>query len=304
MTESIPDRRPLAKALLATDMSARGDRALERALSIVADRDAHLVIVHVFEELEESTQSYIGHAAPSWRRPPDAAQMARLRIAQGLRADLGGAVEKATVLIGEGEPAEVIERVATSENVDVVVTGIARERLFASRPVILGKTVEQLLRRLQTPVLIVRNRARTPYQHIVVATDFSKASAHALEVALRFFPSRTLHLLHASVTPYVSRVSDPERHAEGFKEVLATDMEAFLAAIPFSESDRQRVMPSIEPGAPAQIVREYVQVHGADLVVVGTHGRGAVLEALIGSTAKSILASLPCDVLVVRRPSR
>ena len=157
---------------------------------------------------------------------------------------------------------------------------------------------------MQAPVLIVRHRARTPYRHIVLATDFSEPSAHALEVALRFFPSQTLHLLHASVAPYVSRVADPERHAEGFKEVVATDMEAFLAGIPLSENDRQRLKPSIEPGAPAQIVREYVQVHDADLVVLGTHGRGAVLEALIGSMAKSILESLPCDALVVRRPSR
>ena len=53
-----------------------------------------------------------------------------------------------------------------------------------------------------------------------------------------------------------------------------------------------------------QLVREYVQVSGADLVVLGTHGRGAMLEAIMGSVAKSILATLPCDALVVRGPPR
>jgi universal stress protein family protein len=58
---------------------------------------------------------------------------------------------------------------------------------------------------------------------------------------------------------------------------------------------------NIEPGGAAQLVRDYVHDRGADLVVLRTHGRGAVLEALLGSTAKSTL-SLPCDALVVRGP--
>ena len=40
----------------------------------------------------------------------------------------------------------------------------------------------------------------------------------------------------------------------------------------------------------------------ADLVVLGTHGRSAVLDVLIGSTAKQILSALSCNALVVRAP--
>jgi nucleotide-binding universal stress UspA family protein len=152
------------KILLATDLSARGDRALERAVAIAASQNAHLLIVHVFEELDESTLSYGRRAAPSWQQPPDIATIVKRRIRQGLGADLGDAIEKATLLIEEGDPAEVIERIAASERVDLVVTGIAGERLLASNPVILGRTVQQLLRRLPIPILIVRNRARSAYQ--------------------------------------------------------------------------------------------------------------------------------------------
>ena len=58
----------------------------------------------------------------------------------------------------------------------------------------------------------------------------------------------------------------------------------------------------IEPGHPQQIIREYVQMHGGDLVVLGTHGRGAVMEAFLGSTTKSILSTPPCDAFVVSGP--
>jgi len=288
--------------LLATDLSARGDRALDRAIAIAADSGAHLTIVHAFEEFAETTWSYGRHSAPSWRAPPDAIAVAKLRIRQGLRADLGDTIEKATIRIEEREPAELIEQVALSEHVDLIVTGIAREGLFDSRPVILGRTVEKLLRRVAYPILIVRNRARAPYGHILVTTDFSEASGRALQVALRFFPRQTLFLLHAFEVPYSGVISDPQRHLESFKETHAMQLAAFLESMVLPEEARRQLVPLIEFGQPAPLVREYVREQGADLVVLGTSGRGAMLEAVVGSTAKSILSSLPCDALVVREP--
>jgi nucleotide-binding universal stress UspA family protein len=292
------------KILLATDLSARGDRALERAVLIARRHDVPLIIVHAFEELDESTLTYGSRGVPSWRRPPDAASLMKQRIRQNLRADLGDAIEKALILIEEGDPAEVIERVASSERADLVVTGIAREGPFSRRPVVLGKTVEQLLRRLPVPILIVRNRARDAYQHIVVTTDFSEPSAHALQMAVRFFPTQPLHLLHAAEVPYSTLVDDSNRHAERYREVRAGELREFLASVFLPENDRRRLIPMIEPGPPGQIIRDYVQMHGGDLVVLGTQGRGAVTEAFVGSTTKSILSTLPCDALVVRGPRR
>jgi nucleotide-binding universal stress UspA family protein len=286
--------------LLATDLSARGDRALDRAIAIAADTGAHLTIVHAFEEFAEATLSYVRSPAPTWRAPPDAVAVAKLRIRLGLRADLGDAIEKATILVEEGEPAELIERVALSEHADLIVTGIAREGLFASRPVILGRTVEKLLRRLAYPILIVRNRARVPYGHILVTTDFSEPSARALQVALRFFPRQTLFLLHAFEVPYSGVIGDLHRHVEGLRENHARELDAFLDSMVLPQEARRQLVPLVELGQPALLVRQYVRERGADLVVLGTHGRGSMLEALVGSSAKSILASLPCDALVIR----
>lgn len=81
-------------------------------------------------------------------------------------------------------------------------------------------------------------------------------------------------------------------------------MRAFLASTFMSEDDRMRLVQLIEPGSPQHLIREYVQLHDADLVVLGTRGRGAIREALLGSTTKSILSTLPCDALVVRGPPK
>lgn len=290
------------RILVATDLSARCDRALERAVLMATDWQTPLTILHVFESSAEYSFPAIGHALPSWRRPPDAADLARQRIRRALHAEVGDAVEHATVLVEDGEPAAVIEQVAAQQRCGIIITGIARESPFASRPVSIGRTVEQLLRRASVPVLIVKDRARSTYEHIVVAADFSEVSGRALQAALRFFPLQTLHLLHAFEAPYASHTSDPAAYQMGYGATLTGDLDSFLGSIYLAPQDRRRLVPLIEHGQPAPLIQQYVRDRGADLVVLGTHGRGAVGEALIGSTAKRILESLPCDALVVRRP--
>lgn len=302
MSPSVSNHNPLRKVLLATDLSARGDRALERAVAIAMDRQAHLTVLHAFEDFDDTHLTYGVNRAPSWRAPPDAIELAKRRIREGLRAELGGAIEQATVLIEEGQPADVIERTVVSLGIDLIVTGIAREGPFSSRPVVLGRTVERLLRRVAVPILIVRNRPRAPYGGILVTTDFSEPSANALQVAMSFFPNQTLHVLHAFQLPGPAVLTDVRRQVEGFKQTHAMELARFLESMVLPAEARRRLVTLVEQGDPAQLVREYLRDQGADLVVLGTHGRGAMLEALIGSTAKSILSSLPCDALVVRPP--
>lgn len=304
MTTSSSNPGTLRRLLLATDLSARCDRALDRAIAIAAETQAHLTVLHAFEEFQEDSLTYGAHPTPSWRAPPDAAAIAKTRIREALQADVGDAIEQAAIRIEDGEPAEVIERVAKSEAIELIVSGIAREGLFASRPVILGRTVEKLLRRLPVPILIVRNRPRARYRSILITTDFSEPSAHALQVALGFFPGQIMHLLHAFDVPYSRSLADPHRHADSLRQTYAMELAAFLDSMVLPEDARRRLVTLVEPGGAAELVREYVRDHRADLVVLGTHGRGALAEALLGSTAKSILSSLPGDALVVRAPLR
>lgn len=294
MTQSSRQHPGLAiKTLLATDLSARGDRALKRALAMARQDGAQLTVLHVVEEADGSLTADAS-AGSMPQAPPSAESIMMKRLRQGLPTELGDLLDRATLLIEAGNPAEVIERVATALHVDLIVTGIARENPFSSRPVVLGKTVEYLLRRLPAPILIVRNRVREPYRNILVATDFSAPSGHALQMALRFFPEQTLQLLHAT--------DQPAGDLENLHDARMADFATFLSSVFLPEGDRERLAPLVEAGAPQQAVRDYVQTHDADLVVLGTRGRGAVLEALLGSTAKSILTTLPCDALIVRGP--
>ena len=64
---------------------------------------------------------------------------------------------------------------------------------------------------------------------------------------------------------------------------------------------REAVVTAINP---AQAIISYATEHGMDLVVIGTHGRGAVAHFLLGSVTERVIRSAPCPVLTVRHTDR
>lgn len=283
---------PPKRILLATDLSARCDRALDRAASLVVAWQSRLVVLHVLEEIAPDMSDATG-PLPSWRRPPDPVSVTRRQ----LLADIGPLAEKASVVIEQGDPGEAILRTAETEGCELIMTGIARDELLGRFH--LGSTVDRLLRRSRVPILVVKDRARRPYRHIVVATDFSESSRHALEAAARFFPQQKLTVFHAYDVP--GPITDSASHRSAYRKVVEQQCAAFLQGM----TKPGRWQPPhvlIEAGAPDDLLRDYARHEEVDLVVLGTHGRGALFEVFLGSVAKQIMDVLPCDALVVREP--
>lgn len=280
--------------LMATDLSSRCDRALDRAISLTGQWQAELVILHVLEDLDPDVS---GELLPSWRRPVDPTSVARKQLLD----DVGTVAQEAVILIEQGSPADVILRTIETKGCDLVITGVARDELLGRFS--LGKTVDQLLRRSRAPLLVVKERARKPYQRIVVATDFSTGSRYAFEAAAHFFPEHRLTLFHAYDAPMSGLMTDPARYRRHYGGIVAQDCEVFLKGLSGPPGTLQQPHVVIEHGAPDQLLRQYVREHDVDLVVLGTQGRSALVEAFIGSVAKQIMSSLPCDALVIREPA-
>jgi nucleotide-binding universal stress UspA family protein len=54
----------------------------------------------------------------------------------------------------------------------------------------------------------------------------------------------------------------------------------------------------------ADAITAYAKAANIDLVVIGTNGRGAVAQLLVGSVAERVVRIAPCPVLTVRHPER
>ncbi len=275
------------RILLATDLSCRCDRALDRTVALATEWKGHVVAVHALETPLPVID------APSWQRTTDARELAARRI----RADLRGAAIELEVIVERGDAAQLVLEAAERSRCELVVTGIARDETLGRA--ILGGTVEALLPRSKVPVLVVKSRPRGPYRNVLVATDFSDSSRAALETALAMFSESLVSLFHAYEVPYEGFMHDQMAVRDQVGRDARRECEEFLTRIPAAKG---RHIPIIcEYGSPTMLLRDLIEEGGVDLVVAGTQGRGRAATLLLGSVAQALLGALPGDVMIVPR---
>lgn len=274
--------------LLATDLSCRGDRALDRAVMLAAAWGARLRLLHVQESDE-----------PEQGTGPLPGRSARALAERALREAARDREIDAEIVLDRGSPAEAILQRAVELDCDLVVTGIARSGGLARS--LLGTTVERLVHRAPMPVLVVKTRPLGAYRKLVAASDFSASSAHALQQALRMFPDAHVTLAHAYRVPFEGFISRDANEDEILAQARR-DCAAFLPGLGVAPDALARMECLIRYGSPESVVGTHVWENESDLAVMGTHGRSGSFGVLMGSTAERLLASLPCDVMVVREP--
>jgi nucleotide-binding universal stress UspA family protein len=289
-TPDAANAAPPKTILLATDLSCRCDRAFDRAIELSKRWGAALIIAHVIAAADDT-----GREVPAWYRTPDMAESARWRIRRDLAADLANA----EIRVEEGDTVERLLAVAERDACDLIITGVARDAGLGR--MLVGTTINHLVRRSSVPVLMVKDRAAGPYQNIAVATDFSETSRRALMATAAFFPTADIVLLHGYDLPYGS-LQDKYNVSKRMREMEDELGAEFLASTPIDSALRTRIGLLIEQGNPERLIWEYVRNKGADLTVIGSHGRGALFDILIGSMTKRLLESAAGDLLVVVDP--
>lgn len=287
MVDTASKRLP-AKVLVATDLSPRCDRALDRAIQLATQWEASLTALYVFDAPREPDQILAwaaGEATFDLQR--EAAQQLRMDLAPlGDRADFR--------LVRSKSASDVIVQVVHEMGAGMVVTGLARDEPFGRFA--LGSTVEDLARSLPRPLLIVRNRMRGPYARVAVATDLSERGQSALQTAVRWFSGSEVHLVHASEGPASLTRREGENVAAAPARLHA-QCEQFAVESGIPPEDLHRV--SVVDGDLAASLTAYVRRQQIDLVVVGAHEGRGILDVILGSALEKLLQWLPCDVMVV-----
>ena len=147
-------------------------------------------------------------------------------------------------------------------------------------------------------------------KNILVATDFGEAADNALvygrELAQRF--GATLHVLHVAENVYISAFG-AETYAS-FAPDLQRDLEEtahnrLAEAIIDSDGSGPCTIPVVmTSSSPAFAIIDYAREHNIDLIIMGTHGRGALGHILMGSVAERVVRLAPCPVLTIRQSER
>jgi nucleotide-binding universal stress UspA family protein len=156
--------------------------------------------------------------------------------------------------------------------------------------------------------LPVKGFAMIALKKILVPTDFGEAADAALTyaraLAQRFHAS--IEVLHVA-DDVAARIFAGEMYV-GVPAEAQKDIE--LAAR--RQLDERLIDNDVDPiaitalivtsAAPAGTIVQHAKDTNVDLIIMGTHGRGAVAHLLMGSVAERVVRLAPCPVLIVRHP--
>lgn len=143
-------------------------------------------------------------------------------------------------------------------------------------------------------------------KRILVPTDFSEPSDDALAYALGLADAfgASLHVLHVledlaahAWTTEVYVAALPGVHEEMERQARER-LDQLLTA---EQRAKYRAQVALRLGSPFVEIVRYAREEQIDLVVLGTHGRGAIAHMLLGSVAERVVRKAPCPVLTVRQ---
>jgi len=286
--------------LAATDFSRSAAIAVRRAAELARAAGARLELMHVLpaEPIPTSwtaVRDVLGFDSATIR----ADAMDRLRRAAGrVHAEHELPVEPHLV---EGKAHAVIAGRASAIGADLVVVGAHGEHFVLD--VFIGTTAQRVQRLSAVPVLVVRQAPFHGYEQVLIATDFSPASAVAARAASRYFPDATFHVLHAFETALEGRLGVNDAAIENYRrqvgDLALEELKTFVRDVGL---ERRAGSVKVRYGYAPTRIKERATELDADLVVLGAQGKSWLEIGFLGSVSEHVAAESSSDVLLVRPP--
>lgn len=274
------------------DSSPEGALAAGAAWSVAKAADAPFHLVHVAREAPQLPPVAPGTLAED-EYAAKLQQAARGQVQETLRDRVP--LEALDHLeVRQGNPAWVLGAAVRDYGAELLVLGgkhhAAPVRWFG------GSTVHHAVRTIDVPILVTASE-RPLFGRVMVAADLSEAAPPTLRAGVRFAKVFGAELRAVSVVepfppiPDVAVQVDEQEHLRLTEEEFARVVERACGG---AEVERH-----VGCGAPARTISDEAEAWSADLVVVGSHGKGWVDRVLLGSTTERLLNRLPTSVLVV-----
>ncbi len=295
----------IQRVLCPVDFSEFSRRALHHAHAVAAWYEAALDVLHVLPDV-------IPPVMPSMTPVPGpTSEIIKSDREAALRDFVAesGVTRPACQAVLFGPPARTIVSYARDRRADLIVMGThghtGLERLLV------GSTAERVVHDAECPVLTIPKGADEPgssdrvrFTHVLVAVDHSPASLRALRLALSLAQENqaAVTLLHV-----VEMLSDEEARTVGHyriaEYVQARRQDALdqLKALDLEGAESWcSVNQIVELGDAGRTILRVAGERGADLIVMGAQGRGALGRLLLGSATQTVVRRAACPLLTMR----
>lgn len=289
------------RILLTTDGTPSTNDAAQLARTLAERAGSRL---HVVAADGGEAPLAIGHEG-IWRRVEDLdhedTSSLYARVRQRFAEPLGS--EAWDLTVREGVPAEVIAQVAVEIGADLIVMGGSHSRTLRH---MLGEALAlQVARLSHAPVLAVcANQGDASPHTAVVAVDFSAASVVAARAAIALLATSPAHprrliLLHVLSHAPKDQKLDGDLIVDTRVGQQFTYLEALLRKDLLVGVQLERV---VRAGDVGKTIRAVATDRDAQLVALGTHGRGFLERLFLGSVAITTLREAETSVLIAPAP--
>lgn len=272
----------MQRILVATDLTAGAEPALQRAAQMAHDARASLHILHA---------------------PPESAtdeECAEARRVLRQRADAMGlgtfGEDEHSIRLLRGDPASAILAEAERFDPDIIILGAHGEPRL--RDALFGTTALHVARVAARPVLVVQNDALRPYRRVMAAVDDENGEA-VLRLVGDFVAAEEYIVVHA----YGSAGESLFGYGDVLEDVRANQLAVIARTAARIAADGRKppkIQSVIEDGEVATVLMKAWERHRPDLLAIGTHGRSGLSWLFKGSVAETVMLSCPADILVVR----
>ena len=275
-----PETTQQMHILLATDGTKWSVGAARVAVAMTAAYHARLTAITMFllDQDLEVVNSRGNHT--------DEAVEAKARFADVLTLAAEAGISCTTEIRYGASPHQEIVAAAAELAADVIVMGRRGERGLAQ--MFVGDATVRAVSLTDRPVIVVPEAAVFWQQRILMATDGSVYSEAALESAAHFAALSNLPVTVLSV-PGATQI-DAQQVADDAKRELQKRGVTADARVIEGKSD--------------EVITATATEIGADLVVLGSHGRTGITKLLLGSVSQQVIGALSCPVLVVTKAKK
>jgi len=264
--------------------------------------DAELILVHVLDV--PKPPAFLRPLLPGAEHVLENAREGALQRLRALSESLPSVRKRLEVR--EGKATERIAEVASEMDADLVVVGEHGQRRGLRD--VLGSTAEQLVHASPVPVLLARGQGEAAPQRLLVPIDESPMGERVLEWA-RLLGERfgaqvmVFHVLNARLLWQMRLVSSERKWQELGEEMQRGAVDWLRERVRAAGFASDAVETHVALGEPSHEILAAAARHGADLIVLGSHGAGAFERVVIGSVTRAVMRGAFSPVLVVT-PSR
>ncbi len=283
-------RMSINRILLATDFSPEAQNALQYAAFLTRRYNATLFLTHVLPTKRSVATGEVSPVLTDIARHNAERGMAKLQNVDHMKALSN------EVIIRQGDTWDVISRVISEKNVDLIVMGTQGHggltKLF------LGSTAERVIRQASCPVLtvgpLVPSVSLDRFKQILCASDFCFGSRRAVNFALSLAADDRARLILLHVVE-----SDPGSPSE-LLEWKRLDREKLMQMVPLNANLACQPEIEVEIGIAGAEILRLADSRKADLIVMGCHFGGPASTHLPWSNLHYVLQHARCPVLTIR----